>query len=146
MWRWVLHRRCHMSHSLTATLFESSGCQQNYHKRCVVKVPNNCSRIDVTKNSRSNHLQTPRSPSGGSNHSGTEDQQSLLTGSGSSLVRKMQQLMNEISNWEWKWRSGDYFCLQAWLIKVFGSGYSKFCCDYIVGSLILRSLHLQESQ
>lgn len=69
-----------------------SGCQQNYHKRCVVKVPNNCSRIDITQ-SRLN----PRSPSSSSNHS-NDDQQSLLSGSGSSLVRKMQQLMNEINN------------------------------------------------
>lgn len=76
------------------------GCQQNYHKRCVVKVPNNCSRVDVAKvRSNSTHLQTPRSPSGGSNHSGSEDQQSLLSGSGTSLVRKMQQLMNDIKNW-----------------------------------------------
>lgn len=79
------------------------GCSQNYHKRCVVKVPNNCSRVDSTKRTPSNntHLQTPRSPSGGSTHSlqsgnGTDDQQSLL--GGSSLVRKMAQLMNDITN------------------------------------------------
>lgn len=67
------------------------GCQQNYHKRCVVKVPNNCSRIDVTR-SRVNQV---RSPSGSSNNSNNiEDQQSPS----SSLVRKMQQLMHEISN------------------------------------------------
>lgn len=78
--------------SIHILLFISKGCQQNYHKRCIVKVPNNCSRIDITQN-RLN----PRSPSGGSNHS-VDDQQS--SNSGSSLVRKMQQLMNEISNWE----------------------------------------------
>jgi hypothetical protein len=38
------------------------------------------------------------SPSGGSNNSGPDDQQSLLSGSGTSLVRKMQQLMNDIKN------------------------------------------------
>lgn len=71
--------------------FISKGCQQNYHKRCVVKVPNNCSRIDVTKS----RVSQVRSPSGSSNSSNNiEDQQSPS----SSLVRKMQQLMHEISN------------------------------------------------
>ncbi|CAG9764072.1 unnamed protein product [Ceutorhynchus assimilis] len=49
------------------------GCGQNYHKRCVVKVPNNCSYAlyDNTKSERrrSANLQVPRSPSGGSNTS-----------------------------------------------------------------------------
>lgn len=50
------------------------GCGQNYHKRCVVKVPNNCSFMlyDATNKSerrRSTNLQVPRSPSGGSNTS-----------------------------------------------------------------------------
>jgi protein kinase D len=81
----------------------SPGCGQNYHKRCVVKVPNNCSRVEQAKRSNitSNnvHLSTPRSPSGGSNNSiqSTDDQQSLIN-SGSSLVRKMAQLMNDIKN------------------------------------------------
>ncbi|KAL1501781.1 hypothetical protein ABEB36_007046 [Hypothenemus hampei] len=45
------------------------GCGLNYHKRCVVKVPNNCSYVlyDGTKPRAS--LQVPRSPSGGSNTS-----------------------------------------------------------------------------
>lgn len=67
------------------------GCQQNYHKRCVVKVPNNCSRIDVTRNRTSQ----VRSPSGSSNNSNTVDDAQSPS---SSLVRKMQQLMHEISN------------------------------------------------
>ncbi|XP_065167043.1 serine/threonine-protein kinase D3 isoform X2 [Atheta coriaria] len=48
------------------------GCGQNYHKRCVVKVPNNCTYVlmeDKTRR-RSGQLQVPRSPSGGSNCSG----------------------------------------------------------------------------
>ncbi|XP_056637692.1 serine/threonine-protein kinase D3 [Diorhabda sublineata] len=50
------------------------GCGQNYHKRCVVKVPNNCSYTlldDTEKRRRSTsaNLQVPRSPSGGSNTS-----------------------------------------------------------------------------
>lgn len=78
------------------------GCSLNYHKRCAVKVPNNCSRIDPTR--RSSTLQPPRSPSGGSSTSlASDDQMSSsggvgMTGSGSSLVRKMAQLMNEITN------------------------------------------------
>lgn len=47
------------------------GCGQNYHKRCVVKVPNNCSYLllDEKARRRSANLQVPRSPSGGSNTS-----------------------------------------------------------------------------
>ncbi|XP_050297464.1 serine/threonine-protein kinase D3 [Anthonomus grandis grandis] len=49
------------------------GCGQNYHKRCVVKVPNNCSFVLYNDNKserrRSTNLQVPRSPSGGSNAS-----------------------------------------------------------------------------
>ncbi|KAJ8924394.1 hypothetical protein NQ315_007190 [Exocentrus adspersus] len=47
------------------------GCGQNYHKRCVVKVPNNCSYLllDEKTRRRSANLQVPRSPSGGSNTS-----------------------------------------------------------------------------
>lgn len=71
------------------------GCGQNYHKRCVVKIPNNCNRIDHSR--RSSTLQPPRSPSGGSANSLISDDQSN-TGSGSSLVRKMQRLMNDIAN------------------------------------------------
>lgn len=51
--------------------FLFSGCGQNYHKRCVVKVPNNCSYLllDDKARRRSGNLQVPRSPSGGSNSS-----------------------------------------------------------------------------
>ncbi|CAG9834220.1 unnamed protein product [Diabrotica balteata] len=51
------------------------GCGQNYHKRCVIKVPNNCSYNLLDENekqrrrSTSANLQVPRSPSGGSNTS-----------------------------------------------------------------------------
>ncbi|XP_018321505.1 serine/threonine-protein kinase D3 [Agrilus planipennis] len=54
------------------------GCGLNYHKRCVVKVPNNCSYVLLAQNKsvgdkpqrwRSDTLQVPRSPSGGSNSS-----------------------------------------------------------------------------
>ncbi|XP_008195845.2 serine/threonine-protein kinase D3 isoform X1 [Tribolium castaneum] len=47
------------------------GCGQNYHKRCVVKVPNNCSYtlLEDKQRRRSTTLQVPRSPSGGSNSS-----------------------------------------------------------------------------
>jgi hypothetical protein len=47
------------------------GCGQNYHKRCVVKVPNNCSYtlLEDKQRRRSATLQVPRSPSGGSNSS-----------------------------------------------------------------------------
>ncbi|KAH8330428.1 hypothetical protein KR067_002539 [Drosophila pandora] len=48
------------------------GCGQNYHKRCVVKIPNNCNRSNDATSRRSFTLQAPRSPSGSS-------QQSLLS-------------------------------------------------------------------
>ena len=53
------------------TMF-NTGCGQNYHKRCVVKVPNNCSYmlLEDAHKRRSSTLQVPRSPSGGSNSSG----------------------------------------------------------------------------
>lgn len=53
------------------------GCGQNYHKRCVVKVPNNCSYYlqqddkQQRRRSTANNLQMPRSSSGGSNSSFT---------------------------------------------------------------------------
>ncbi|XP_037046923.1 serine/threonine-protein kinase D3 isoform X2 [Bradysia coprophila] len=58
------------------------GCSLNYHKRCAVKVPNNCSRNDPTR--RFSTLQPPRSPSGGSSSSLISEDQSN-SGSGSSL-------------------------------------------------------------
>ncbi|XP_037947137.1 serine/threonine-protein kinase D3 [Teleopsis dalmanni] len=62
------------------------GCGQNYHKRCVVKIPNNCNRCNDTTR-RSSALQPPRSPSSSSTQSliSTEEQQTLKNDSGSSL-------------------------------------------------------------
>lgn len=53
-------------------MFFLLGCGQNYHKRCVVKVPNNCSQVllEDRQRRRSATLQVPRSPSGGSSSSG----------------------------------------------------------------------------
>ncbi|XP_044744616.1 serine/threonine-protein kinase D1 [Coccinella septempunctata] len=46
------------------------GCGQNYHKRCIVKVPNNCSYVLLDdKRKRSANLQVPLTSSGGSNSS-----------------------------------------------------------------------------
>ncbi|XP_046804771.1 serine/threonine-protein kinase D3 isoform X1 [Lucilia cuprina] len=66
------------------------GCGQNYHKRCVVKIPNNCNNSNDLSNSskRSSLLQPPRSPSGGSTQSlisNDEQQQQAKNDSGSSL-------------------------------------------------------------
>ncbi|XP_025266146.1 serine/threonine-protein kinase D3 isoform X4 [Camponotus floridanus] len=45
------------------------GCGMNYHKRCVIKVPNNCSQ-DISQRRRSSAmLNVPRSPSQGSTSS-----------------------------------------------------------------------------
>lgn len=45
----------------------NSGCGQNYHKRCIIKIPNNCSYaiLDVgeQRRRRSSTLQVPHSPS-----------------------------------------------------------------------------------
>lgn len=95
------------------------GCNQNFHKRCAVKVPNNCSQpvptasghagASLTAGGGSNSsrrtststltVKTPsRSPSAGSAHSlnaapiGDENNGSAA----SSLVRKMADLMNNI--------------------------------------------------
>ncbi|XP_036140651.1 serine/threonine-protein kinase D3 isoform X3 [Monomorium pharaonis] len=49
------------------------GCGMNYHKRCVIKVPNNCSQ-DTTQRRRSSAvLNVPRSPSQGSTSSLTSN-------------------------------------------------------------------------
>lgn len=76
------------------------GCGLNYHKRCVVKVPNNCSRSEDARRASSTLLRPPRSPSANSNNSAHshEDVSSSSGAVGSTLVRKMQQLMNEITN------------------------------------------------
>lgn len=80
------------------------GCGQNYHKRCVVKIPNNCNRSNNNSGNsskRSSLLQPPRSPSGGSTQSlisNDEQQQQHAVNheSGSSLVKRMSDLMNDI--------------------------------------------------
>ncbi|XP_055853207.1 serine/threonine-protein kinase D1 isoform X1 [Episyrphus balteatus] len=62
------------------------GCSQNYHKRCVVKIPNNCSRPNDTSSSRrSSTLQPPRSPSGGSTNSLISEDAGGKNDSGTSL-------------------------------------------------------------
>ncbi|XP_055551373.1 serine/threonine-protein kinase D3 isoform X2 [Wyeomyia smithii] len=67
------------------------GCGQNYHKRCVIKVPNNCSRVEHTGallnagSNRRTSLQPPRSPSAGSSSSLISDDQTT-SGSGSLLL------------------------------------------------------------
>ncbi|XP_075147745.1 serine/threonine-protein kinase D3 [Haematobia irritans] len=70
------------------------GCGQNYHKRCVVKIPNNCNRSNnIISNSnngnskRSSMLQPPRSPSGGSTQSliSNDEPHAANNDSGSSL-------------------------------------------------------------
>lgn len=99
------------------------GCGLNYHKRCAIKVPNNCSRVEHTgmlqaqsANQQQQQQQSngsgsrrsgsagggllssmlpARSPSGGSSNSLASDE---TAGAGNMLVRKMQQLMNDIKN------------------------------------------------
>lgn len=74
------------------------GCGLNYHKRCVIKVPNNCSRVEHTgvlnaasgsggnrRTSSSLLLPPARSPSGGSSNSLASDDQAT-SGSGSLLL------------------------------------------------------------
>ncbi|KAH8383060.1 hypothetical protein KR009_006613 [Drosophila setifemur] len=63
------------------------GCGQNYHKRCVVKIPNNCNRSNDATSRRSFTLQAPRSPSGSSQQSliSTEDSTGGRNDSSSSL-------------------------------------------------------------
>ncbi|XP_055627292.1 serine/threonine-protein kinase D1 isoform X2 [Toxorhynchites rutilus septentrionalis] len=74
------------------------GCGQNYHKRCVIKVPNNCSRVEHTgaaggggNRRTSSTLQPPppRSSSGGSSTSLTSEDQAT-SGSGSLLLSASQ--------------------------------------------------------
>ncbi|XP_028899933.2 serine/threonine-protein kinase D3 [Zeugodacus cucurbitae] len=61
------------------------GCGQNYHKRCVVKIPNNCSRPNDSTSRRSSALQPPRSPSGGSTQSLISNDEQARSDGGSSL-------------------------------------------------------------
>ncbi|XP_017771650.1 PREDICTED: serine/threonine-protein kinase D3 [Nicrophorus vespilloides] len=59
------------------------GCGQNYHKRCVIKVPNNCTYtlLEEKQRRRSSNLQVPRSPSGGSNCSQMSSNSMITTNS-----------------------------------------------------------------
>lgn len=68
-------------------------CNLNFHKRCISKVPDNCSKADPTKKSS---LQPPRSPSATSSHNSLTSDEHEISGAGSSLVRKMAQLMNDM--------------------------------------------------
>ncbi|XP_071576678.1 serine/threonine-protein kinase D3 isoform X1 [Temnothorax nylanderi] len=49
------------------------GCGMNYHKRCVIKVPNNCSQDASQRRRSSAMLNVPRSPSQGSTSSLTSN-------------------------------------------------------------------------
>lgn len=71
-------------------------CNLNFHKRCVNKVPDNCSKADPHR--RSSTLQPPRSPSATSSNNSLISDAESSSGAGSSLVRKMAQLMNDIRN------------------------------------------------
>ncbi|KAK9759319.1 Protein kinase domain [Popillia japonica] len=75
------------------------GCGQNYHKRCVVKVPNNCSYIllDEKQRRRSSTLQVPRSPSGGSNSS-INSEETLIHNKSPSLGGRPVWVEKEMSN------------------------------------------------
>ncbi|KAI9580134.1 serine/threonine-protein kinase D1 [Glossina fuscipes] len=62
------------------------GCGKNYHKRCVVKIPNNCNRLsDINSTQQSTTLQPPRSPSRDSSQSLTSNDGQAKHESGSSL-------------------------------------------------------------
>ncbi|XP_012273303.1 serine/threonine-protein kinase D3 [Orussus abietinus] len=58
------------------------GCGMNYHKRCVIKIPNNCSQDANNRRRSSTLLNIPRSPSQGSTSSLTsasDDNHSMTT-------------------------------------------------------------------
>lgn len=80
------------------------GCGQNYHKRCVVKVPNNCSFMlyDATNKSerrRSTNLQVPRSPSGGSNTSLASGNSTQTEDSGLQGIHNRSPSLGARFNW-----------------------------------------------
>lgn len=55
---WLFHPK------MWCTCARGAGCGLNYHKRCVIKIPNNCSYASLSsKRRRSSQLQVPRSPS-----------------------------------------------------------------------------------
>ncbi|XP_046421888.1 serine/threonine-protein kinase D3 isoform X1 [Neodiprion virginianus] len=62
------------------------GCGMNYHKRCVVVIPNNCSNDSNQRRRSSTFLNVPRSPSQGSTSSlasGSDDTANLSTSTAS---------------------------------------------------------------
>lgn len=71
-------------------------CNLNFHKRCVNKLPDNCSKADPSR--RSSTLQPPRSPSAGSSNNSLASDDHTSPGAASTLVRKMKDLMNDIRN------------------------------------------------
>ncbi|XP_039283018.1 serine/threonine-protein kinase D3 [Nilaparvata lugens] len=66
------------------------GCGLNYHKRCVIKIPNNCSMALEGSRRRSSTLQVPRSPSETSSTSSltsaSEDSSLVVSGLNSLFV------------------------------------------------------------
>lgn len=77
------------------------GCGLNYHKRCVVKIPNNCSSTMSGKRRRSSTLQVPRSPSE------TGSTSSLISASNSnseesSLVSAIRKLTHHVQHFKEK--------------------------------------------
>lgn len=76
------------------------GCGMNYHKRCVIKVPNNCSQDASQRRRSSAMLNVPRSPSQGSTSSltsNTDDNHSsnstLNTSLNTSLIQNNSTLV-----------------------------------------------------
>uniref|UniRef100_A0A1B0FME6 Phorbol-ester/DAG-type domain-containing protein n=1 Tax=Glossina morsitans morsitans TaxID=37546 RepID=A0A1B0FME6_GLOMM len=60
------------------------GCGKNYHKRCVVKIPNNCNRLsDINSTQQSTTLQPPRSPS-------RDSSQSLTSNDGQAKLKQIK--------------------------------------------------------
>jgi hypothetical protein len=68
----VIIRACRSSktliviHKFKFFLWDFSGCGLNYHKRCVYKIPNNCSHTNYNskrRRSSTSFLSVPRSPS-----------------------------------------------------------------------------------
>lgn len=68
------------------------GCGQNYHKRCIIKIPNNCSYaiLDMgeQRRRRSSTLQVPRSPS----ETGSNSSLTSVSDESSGMQSLMQQL------------------------------------------------------
>lgn len=83
-----------------------SGCNQNYHKRCVIKIPNNCSRSnDVARMNDVKRTQPNLSPSKTESSNTQQEQTTMLAESecpksdtNISLVKRMSELMSDIIN------------------------------------------------